>query len=179
MSERAYEIYEEALNEQQSRSLARRIRMRVDEARKNPHAASIRWPFELLQNALDAGPRDSQPVVVVQLSRQPTRIVFEHDGAPFTSQDLAALLSGGSNKEYESETTTGRFGTGFLVTHVLAERTRLRGLLQMPTGCERFDVTLDRRGNDDAILDNIRDSNDAIRRRCARARSRRHAICRA
>ena len=163
MSEKAYEIYEEALNEQQSRSLARRIRMRVDHARKNPHSASIRWPFELLQNALDAGPRDGRSAVTVRLSRQPTKIVFEHDGAPFTSQELAALLSGGSSKEYESETTTGRFGTGFLVTHVLAERTRLRGLLHVPTGCERFDLTLDRTGDEATILDNIRESNQAIR----------------
>ena len=164
MSVKAYEIYEEALKEQHSRNLARRIRMRVDQARKSPHSASIRWPFELLQNALDAGPRVDRSVVMVRLSREPTKIVFEHDGAPFTSQELAALLSGGSSKEYESETTTGRFGTGFLVTHVLAERTRMRGLLQVETGCfERFDLTLDRGGDEDTILDNIRDSSEAIR----------------
>ena len=91
------------------------------------------------------------------------KVVFEHDGAPFSLGELAALLSGGSSKEYESETTTGRFGTGFLVTHVLAERTKLSGLLRLPTGCEAFDVTLDRAGDEDAILDNIRHSNDAIR----------------
>ncbi len=163
MSKKAYEMFEEALKEQHSRSLARRIRTRVDQARKSPHSASIRWPFELLQNALDAGPRDGRSVVWIRLSRKPTRIVFEHDGAPFTSQELAALLSGGSSKEYESETTTGRFGTGFLVTHVLADRTRLRGLLQVATGLERFDLTLERGGDEDTILDNIRDSNEAIR----------------
>ena len=164
MSEEAYEIYEDALKEQHSRNQARRIRTRVDQARSSSHSASIRWPFELLQNALDAGPRSSRSVVTVRLSCEPAQIVFEHDGAPFTSQELAALLSGGSSKEYESETTTGRFGTGFLVTHVLAERTRLRGLLQVSTDFERFDLTLDRGGNEDTILDNIRDSNEAIRK---------------
>ena len=163
MSKKAYEMFEAALKEQHSRSLARRIRTRVDQARKSTHSASIRWPFELLQNALDAGPRDGRSVVQIRLSREPTRIVFEHDGAPFTTQELAALLSGGSSKEYESETTTGRFGTGFLVTHVLAERTHLRGLLQVTSGLERFDLTLDRRGDEDTILDNIRDSDEAIR----------------
>jgi len=163
MSKTAYEMFAEARKEQHSRSLARRIRARVDQARKSPHSASIRWPFELLQNALDAGPRDDRSVVRIRLSREPTRIVFEHDGAPFTLQELAALLSGGSSKEYESETTTGRFGTDFLVTHVLAERTRLRGLLQVETGVERFDLTLDRRGDEDTILNNIRDSDEAIR----------------
>ena len=163
MSETAYRVYEEALREQHSRTLARRIRTRVDQARRSPHSAAIRWPFELLQNALDAGPRDGRSAVTIRLRREPMKVIFEHDGAPFTLGELAALLSGGSSKEYESETTTGRFGTGFLVTHVLAERTQLRGLLQLTTGCESFDVTLDRAGDEDAILDNIRHSNDAIR----------------
>ena len=163
MSEKAYQNYKEALNEQHSRNEARRIRTRVNEARQSQYSAAIRWPFELLQNALDAGPRDGRPAVTVRLRRDPTKVVFEHDGAPFTLEELAALLSGGSSKEYESETTTGRFGTGFLVTHVLAERTRLRGLLQLATGCESFDLTLDRAGDEDAILDNIRQSDEAIR----------------
>ena len=163
MSEKAYQVYEDALNEQHSRNQARRILMRVDHARQSPHSARIRWPFELLQNALDAGPRDGRSFVTVRLSRDPEKIVFEHDGAPFTSQELAALLSGGSSKEYESDTTTGRFGTGFLVTHVLAERTHLRGLLKLATGCECFNLTLDRGGAEDTILDNIRDSQEAIR----------------
>ena len=90
-------------------------------------------------------------------------VAFEHDGAPFTSDELAALLSGGSSKDFESESTTGRFGTGFLVTHVLAERTRLRGLLQLATVCESFDLTLDRGGDEDAILANIQHSHEAIR----------------
>ena len=155
MSEKAYKIYEEALKEQHSRNEARRIRTRVDQARQSPHSAGIRWPFELLQNALDAGPREGRPAVTVRLRCYPTKVVFEHDGVPFTSDELAALLSGGSSKDFESEATTGRFGTGFLVTHVLAEKTRLRGLLQLDTSCESFDLTLDRGGDEDAILANI------------------------
>lgn len=147
MSEKAYQGYEDALTEQYTRNQARRILTRVDEARKSPHPARLRWPFELLQNALDAGPRIGGSVVTVRLSRESAKVVFEHDGAPFTLQELAALLSGGSSKEYDSDDDTGRFGTGFLVTHVLAERTRLRGLLQVETGCERFDLTLDRGGD--------------------------------
>ena len=163
MSDEAYQVYEMALKEQHSRNEARRIRTLVGQAHSSPHSARMRWPFELLQNALDAGPRDDRSVVTVRFSREPTKIVFEHDGAPFILQDLAALLSGGSSKEFESETTTGRFGTGFLVTHVLAERTRLRGLLELETGCELFDLTLDRGGDEDAILANIQHSQEAIR----------------
>jgi hypothetical protein len=90
-------------------------------------------------------------------------VVFEHDGAPFTSEELAALLSGGSSKEFESEDTTGRFGTGFLVTHVLAVRTQLAGLLAIGSGYECFELILDRGGDEDAILKNIKACNDSIR----------------
>ena len=163
MSEKAFRSYEEALNEQHTRNEARRIRTRVNEARQNPHAAGIRWPFELLQNALDAGPREGRSSVTVRVRRASSTVAFEHDGVPFDSQDLAALLSGGSSKEFESDVTTGRFGTGFLVTHVLAERTRLRGLLSVATGIEQFDLVLDRGGDEDTILANIRACNDSIR----------------
>ena len=61
MSEEAFKIYEEALKGQHNRNEARRIRTLVTEARRNPHPAGLRWPFELLQNALDAGPRDLTP----------------------------------------------------------------------------------------------------------------------
>ena len=115
MTEEAYDLFGRALSEQHARNEARRIRTRVHEARGNPHPASIRWPFELLQNALDSGPRSGSQLIAVYLHCEELRLIFEHNGAPFTSEDLAALLSGGSSKEFELEVTTGRFGTGFLV----------------------------------------------------------------
>ena len=162
MSQEAYNLFDRALSEQHARNEARRIRIRVHEARGNPHSASFRWPFELLQNALDSGPRTGS-AITVRLNCEDSKLTFEHDGAPFTSEELAALLSGGSSKEFESETTTGRFGTGFLVTHVLAEQTTLRGLLKVPRGYELFELMLDRGGDEDAILRNSRSCNDAIR----------------
>lgn len=151
MTEEAYHVYESALKDQHNRNEARRIRTRVTEARRSPHSAGLRWPFELLQNALDAGPRNGQRSVTIRLCREANKVVFEHDGAAFTSQELAALLSGGSSKEFESEITTGRFGTGFLVTHVLAERTELYRLLDVPSGFEKFHLTLHRAGDENAL----------------------------
>lgn len=163
MSESAYKIYNDAETDQRTRNEARRILSRVDQARKSPHSAGVRWPFELLQNTLDAGPRDGRPHVEVGLKDDGATVVFQHDGAPFRPNELAALVSGGSSKEYDSEETTGRFGTGFLVTHVLAERVRLRGLLGLDSHCEAFDMTLDRSGDENAILANMGRSQEAIR----------------
>ena len=163
MSEAAFKLFDETFREQQSRYQARRIRTRVAEARRSIPSAGLRWPFELLQNALDFGPRAGNSSVAIRLNCEQTKVTFEHDGIPFTSSDLTALLSGGSNKDFESEETTGRFGTGFLVTHVLAERTSLNGLLATPNGIERFDLLLDRGGDEEAILQNMADCREAIR----------------
>ena len=124
--------------------------------------AGTRWPFELLQNALDAGPRSGHNDVNILLSRQGDHVVFEHNGAPFTSQELAALLSGGSSKDFGSEKTTGRFGTGFLVTHVLAEHVTVDGVLEVGSGYEQFHLVLERGGEEDDILANIERCDDAI-----------------
>jgi hypothetical protein len=102
----------------------------------------MRWPFELLQNALDAGPREGKNEVTISFRLETGRVVFEHDGAPFSFRELAALLSGGSSKDFGSEETTGRFGTGFLVTHVLAERAVLTGVLAVESGFELFNIEL-------------------------------------
>jgi hypothetical protein len=162
MTQEAYNLFGQALNKRHARNEARRIRIRVHEARGNPHPASVRWPVELFQNALDSGPRIGD-TIAVRIHCEPSKLIFEHDGAPFTSDDLAALLTGGSSKEFESEVTTGRFGTGFLVTHVLAERAMLRGLLTLPRGCELFELSLDRSGDEDAILENSEACNEAIK----------------
>ena len=164
MSDEAFNLFQQALGEQHQRNEARHIRTRVHEARQTPHLAGMRWPFELLQNALDAGPREGQEVVTAVLRHENEQAAFEHDGAPFSSSELAALLSGGSSKDFGSEETTGRFGTGFLVTHVLAERMSLEGLLSVETGYERFSVVLDRSGDEESILENIRLCNNAIRK---------------
>jgi hypothetical protein len=102
MSEEAFKIYEEALKAQHSRNEARRIRTLVTEALRNPHPAGLRWPFELLQNALGAGPRTGRSSVTISLRHEQSAVIFEHDGAPFTSVELAALLSGGLSSDVNS-----------------------------------------------------------------------------
>ncbi|CAN96264.1 hypothetical protein predicted by Glimmer/Critica [Sorangium cellulosum So ce56] len=163
MSNKALTAYREAREDQLVRNEARHIRSKINDARGSRHDAGVRWPFELLQNALDAGPRPGSDRVEVRLRQNGDEFVFEHDGAFFTLRDLAALLSGGSSKEFESEDTTGRFGTGFLVTHVLAPQTTVSGILTTGEGSERFALMLDRGGDEDSIVANIAACDAAIR----------------
>ena len=78
------------------------------------------------------------------------------------AQELAALLSGGSSKEFDSEETTGRFGTGFLVTHALSTRVDIDGVLTTQEGCESFHIELTRDGDEDSIKDNIDLANKSL-----------------
>jgi hypothetical protein len=167
VSDDFHRAFVEARNLQLLRNDARRIRTKVDEARNNPSDAGARWPFELLQNAYDAGPRHTRDCVTIALGWEATpagfRVWFQHDAAPFAPQDIAALLSGGSSKEFESETTTGRFGTGFLSTHVLSLQVRVGGLLEVDGRLAYFSIPLDRAGNEDAIAQNGAEAAEALR----------------
>lgn len=162
MSHQFLKLYSQARQSQAVWNEARHIRTKVNEARGSPHDAAVRWPFELLQNALDAGPRSDRKGVQITLRADRNGLVFEHDGAYFKIQDLAALLSGGSSKGFDDAETIGRFGTGFLVTHVMAPSVQLGGLLAAEDHVERFELTLDRSGDEDAIVRNIEHCNEAI-----------------
>jgi hypothetical protein len=167
MSETLYEAFNEEQAELLTRIEARRIITGIKEARNNSESAGRRWPFELLQNAHDTGPylgRNSVQVsIVLNQTSEGTTLVFEHDGAPFAVKELVALLAGGSSKEFESEETTGRFGTGFLVTHVLATKVRVRGILTNGDSLESFDLALERGGDEETIIRNIDISKLALR----------------
>jgi hypothetical protein len=74
---------------------ARKMRTLVEQARGNIERSGARWPFELTQNAHDPGPRPGADEVTIQLSFNGQTVIYQHDGKPFSTQDLAALLSGG------------------------------------------------------------------------------------
>ena len=163
MTNRALSDYKAARERRLGSNDARRIRAERDKARSPTSGAARRWPFELLQNAHDPGPRQGADSVDLTFTAGDSTLTFCHNGRPFTMDDLAALLSGGSNKEYDSADTTGRFGTGFLVTHVLSPRIRLRGVIDSEPQHERFEIDLDRSGNEAQILDNTTAAEECIR----------------
>lgn len=141
---------------------ARGIFQRVLAAQQNPTRAGNRWPFELIQNAHDAGPRAGSKRVEINFILRDDRLVVSHTGKAFVAQELAALLSGGSSKEFDSEETTGRFGTGFLVTHAVSTDVSIDGVLTTQEGPEAFRIELERDGNEDAIVTNIDQANESL-----------------
>ena len=162
MSNEALKQFEQARKEQYDRNEARRIRALVNQARDDTSGAGSRWPFELTQNAHDPGPRIGKTGVDIDLEFDGCSVLYEHNGKPFTMQDLAALLSGGSSKEFEASETTGRFGTGFLVTHVLSLQISFKGVLEAADGLEKVSIMLNRAGDDRDIFKNTTHCYQAI-----------------
>lgn len=152
----------EIRGEQVQKTLARRIRTKVRDARSDPDRSGRRWPFELIQNAHDAGERDGRNGIMVTVALIDGVLRFEHDAAPFGMVDLVALLDGGSSKDFDSDETTGRFGTGFLVTHALSEVVQVAGVLEKDGGKQAFRVTLNRPDDEDGILRNIKDCESEL-----------------
>ncbi|MFQ5668567.1 MAG: hypothetical protein ACE5I7_19350, partial [Candidatus Binatia bacterium] len=75
------------------------------DARSDPDRAARRWPFELIQNAHDAGAREGRDGITVAFELIDGVLRFEHDSAPFSMAEIAALLTGGSSKDFDSHET--------------------------------------------------------------------------
>ena len=156
MSEKARSEAHEVDRKQAHRNDARRILQRVVLALESQPSSAVRWPFELLQNAHDFGARGGENLVEVGFSQHDERLVVSHNGRIFSIPELKALLSGGSSKEFDGIETTGRFGTGFLVTHAISSRVDVDGILQTTDGqLETFRIELNRPPDEAKILKNI------------------------
>src|ERR1700686_4811300 len=79
--------------------------------------ASKRWIWELLQNAKDCA--KGKPFTFSVVLKEST-LTVQHDAGPFTIRDIVALVEGDSSKRRRAEDATGRFGKGFLVSHVVS-----------------------------------------------------------
>jgi hypothetical protein len=108
-----------------------------------------------LQNAKDSIAEDDNRTVSVQIRLDEDSVEFRHNGTHFTDQDVIGLISQISSKEVgEGQQTkkTGRFGTGFLTTHLLSKIIKIKGILKADKSFHTFEFLLDRRGRKIAEL---------------------------
>lgn len=154
----------QAEKESKNRAIATKILDKMEELRLTSNEdVSRRWIWELLQNARDVAGASGKIDVAVDLREESNNLVFMHNGSPFTSSNIVSLIEQVSSKERdviigeEDTNTTGKFGTGFLTTHLLSEIVHLKGLLKSTEGeCKPIEVTLDRSGRElQSITDSI------------------------
>ncbi|MEG3894099.1 MULTISPECIES: sacsin N-terminal ATP-binding-like domain-containing protein [unclassified Microcoleus] len=133
-----------------NRSIAHNIIKRLDELDQTSDNNQGRWAWELLQNAKDSIAEDNERTVSVQIQLDENTVEFRHNGAHFTEQDVRGLINQISSKEIEEgqqTQKTGRFGTGFLTTHLLSRVIQIKGIVQTADDkFYKFDFPLDRQG---------------------------------
>jgi hypothetical protein len=111
-----------------------------------------RWVWELLQNAKDVACNNS---VDIELEINNTCVRFKHSGAPFLMDNITYLIEQVSTKERGESieekikiATTGKFGTGFMTTHLLSKIVKIKGIYKdndvSPAVYQSFELILDR-----------------------------------
>lgn len=107
-------------------SEAREIIHDVNSLKNKDELQKTRWVWEFLQNAKDT---DEGLGVDIIFQLDEDRITISHNGAPFETKHLIALLYKKSTKSLGGDDgTTGKYGTGFVTTHILNKKVQIVGI---------------------------------------------------
>lgn len=141
---------EKGRKEDGNRSIADKIIKRLHDLDKTVEKNHGRWAWELLQNAKDSIADTDDRKVAVQIILTDNYVEFKHNGSHFTEQDVRGLINQISSKELEEDQPkrkTGKFGTGFLTTHLLSKVIAIEGIVETENGqLFKFGLSLDRDG---------------------------------
>ena len=110
----------------------------LQEQESNRARMHTRWIWELLQNARDASSGGTH--LIASIEYRQGELAFQHNGRGFTQKEIAHLIFHGSTKTEEDE-PIGKFGSGFLTTHLLSPEINVSG--QLDDG-QPFDFRLKR-----------------------------------
>lgn len=105
-----------------------------------------RWIWELIQNASDCTPKGEK--VDIKVNYFNNKIVFSHNGMPFSYENLLDLITQISSKQSSKEKKVGKFGTGFMSTHLLSDIVQVQGSFIQGPKYKKLDFTVDRSGYD-------------------------------
>lgn len=104
-----------------------------------------RWVWELIQNANDCC---GNKTIDIFIQTNDNCIVFSHNGNCFTFQNMVDLITQISTKRKDDE-KVGKFGTGFIATHLLSSKVRIKGFYHSDIKSDKYkkmDLLLDRSG---------------------------------
>ena len=128
------------------RLTADKIMQLLSQIREDPSASAKRWVWELLQNAKDVPNKFGKVSVEIELVSQDT-LKFRHNGDTFTTKNITGLVQQVSSKDSQNlEGQTGKFGTGFICTHLLSDIIDVEGVVTYKGVNRRFSIRLDRSG---------------------------------
>lgn len=106
-----------------------------------------RWVWELIQNANDCA--ENKPIdIIIQTNNNSVK--FSHNGNCFTYQNMVDLITQISTKRKDDQ-KVGKFGTGFIATHLLSDKVKITGFYHSDIQSDNYkamDLLLDRSGTD-------------------------------
>ncbi|MFN4762715.1 sacsin N-terminal ATP-binding-like domain-containing protein [Gillisia sp. Q332] len=145
--------------------IATKIRDLMEKLRlESTESDQRRWVWELLQNAKDVAYDGETVQIEIELTES-QKLIFRHTGQPFSIDNITFLIKQASSKERDlpvdgKNKPTGKFGTGFLTTHLLSEKVQVSGVVKEPElNYRSFILPLDRSGrNSDDIIVSVNKS---------------------
>ena len=149
----------DTINENYYKQIADKITQLLDKIRDSS-LSDKRWVWELMQNAKDVPNKFGR--VSVKLELWPDRLVFSHNGDYFTAKNITGLIQQVSSKDSANEgeeKQTGKFGTGFITTHLLSDIIFVSGIVLNPNTDKfhRFNLKLDRSARkSEEMIDSIK-----------------------
>lgn len=156
-----------------NRNIATKIHEELSKLRAGVDASPTtpkRWVWELIQNAKDVNIGGKVRVrIEADLEDADAHVTFKHNGGAFSAENIRFLIEQVSSKDRTNDSTgrpitTGKFGTGFLTTHLLSERVVIKGVAEGRGFAPRkFKLSLDRSGSElDDIIDAVQAAKDSI-----------------
>ena len=141
------------------------VRNRLREL-ENPNDVDCkRWIWELVQNAKDSiSTQPDRKNVDIKIKVENNIYSFIHNGAPFTTETLFALLYKYSEGKTNKEESTGRFGTGFLTTHSLSKIVKIKGdiIQRNEQDVKGFSLTMFREGEEKELLEGLKETEKSF-----------------
>jgi hypothetical protein len=138
----------------------------------NVEFTARRLVWELMQNAKDNANlcNELDTKVDVSINLEDDKFIFTHNNGFFTNEHIRGLIRKYSSSDKDRDIlqnsvvykTTGRFGTGFMTTHLLSETVQVNSLYKNDQGTfNKFDFWIDRSGkNEKGIIQGINNSFD-------------------
>jgi hypothetical protein len=144
---------------------ADKIKQILSKVLNDPSKSYRRWIWELMQNAKDVPNKQFQRVSI-QIVLKQDELIFKHNGDPFMMGNITGLIQQVSSKASDSsnEEVTGKFGTGFISTHLLSDIIKVNGIVNYKNTHRSFEVLLDRAGRtSEELLPKIETALERIR----------------
>lgn len=125
MNDAKKDIYFQATLDASSTKIWNELKTMKESSPHKKEKARRRWIWELIQNASDCTPDGGKIDITLELSNN--QVTFEHNGVPFSYENLFSLITQISTKQRAEGKKTGKFGTGFMSTHLLSEVVKVEG----------------------------------------------------